>query len=120
MTRLARLACPVVILAALFSTPAKAQFGGLDMSQMQQFAPMLETMKQKMGKRRFGQMMRMMGPMMERMQSQGGFSPGGFSAMTGGFGGGAPMGGMDIGQIMGMVGSMKGLMGSRQARRQRG
>jgi hypothetical protein len=117
MTRLARLACPVV-LAALFSTPAKAQFGGMDMSQMQQFAPMLETMKQKMGKRRFGQVMRMMGPMMERMQSHVGFSPGGFSAMTGGFGGGAPIGG--IGQIMGMVGSMKGLMGSRKARRQHG
>jgi hypothetical protein len=30
MTRLARLACPVVILAALFSTPAQAQFGGMD------------------------------------------------------------------------------------------
>lgn len=119
MTRLARLACPVVILAALFSTPAKAQFDGMDMSQMQQFAPMLETMKQKMGKRRFGHLMRMMGPMMEGMQSQG-FSAGGFSPMTGGFGGGAPMGGMDIGQIMGMVGSMKGLMGSRKARRQRG
>src|SRR6266508_1078860 len=63
MTRLAKFAGPIAILAAVSfaSAPAKAQFGGMDESQMQQFAPMLEMIKQKMGKRRFGQMMQMMG-----------------------------------------------------------
>ena len=112
MTRLAKLACPLAVLAALSlaSAPAKAQFGGMDESQMQQFAPMLEMMKQKMGKRRFGQLMQMMGPMMMQMEGQGGFS-----GMMGGMGsGGIPMmgsGGFDMGQIAGMIGSMQGLMG---------
>jgi len=112
MTRLAKLACPLAVLAALSlaSAPAKAQFGGMDESQMQQFAPMLEMMKQKMGKRRFGQLMQMMGPMMMQMEGQGGFS-----GMMGGMGGGGiPMmggGGFDMGQIAGMIGSMQGLMG---------
>ena len=134
MIRLAKLACPLAIATALSfaSVPAKAQFGGMDESQMQQFAPMLEMMKQKMGKRQFGQLMQTMGPMMERMQSQGGFSSmmgggglGGFGGggNFGGFGGGGiPMmggGGMDIGQIMSMVGSMKGLMGGRHGRHRR-
>jgi hypothetical protein len=121
MTRLAKFAGPIAILAALSfaSAPAKAQFGGMDESQMQQFAPMLEMMKQKMGKRRFGQLMQTMGPMMSQMESQGGFS-----GLGGGFGGGMPMmgSGMDMGQMMSMIGSMKGLMGGRRgkARRHRG
>src|SRR5215831_16570036 len=113
MTKLAKLACPLAIAAALAfaSGPANAQFGGMDMSQMQQMAPMLEMMKKQMGKRRFGQMMQMMAPMMAQMGGQGGFSgmPGGL-AMPGGvdsasFGGGMPMmgGGMDMGQMMGMM-----------------
>ena len=53
---------------------------------MTQMAPMLEMMKAKMGKRRFGQMMQTMGPMMSRMMENGG---GGFGGMPGGFGGGS-------------------------------
>jgi hypothetical protein len=52
---------------------------------MTQMAPMLEMMKAKMGKRRFGQMMQTMGPMMSRMMENGG----GFGGMAGGFGGGS-------------------------------
>jgi hypothetical protein len=98
MTRIAKLACPLAILAALCtaSAPAKAQFGGIDDKQMEQFAPMLEMMKQKMGKERFGELMKTMGPMMEQMQGQGGLSGGS----------------IDIGQIASMMGSMKGLMGA--------
>jgi hypothetical protein len=110
MTRLAKLACPLAILVALSftSAPAKAQFGGMDESQMQQFAPMLEMMKQKMGKRRFGQLMQTMGPMMAQMEGQGGF-------------GTSSLGSMDMGQMIGMIGSMKGLIGGgRKARRHRG
>jgi hypothetical protein len=69
--------------------PAKAQFGagggGEDM--MTQMAPMLNMMKAKMGKRRFGMMMQTMGPMMSRMMQNGG---GGFGGMLGG--GGSPGG----------------------------
>ena len=110
MTRLAKLAGPLAILAALSftSAPAKAQFGGMDESQMQQFAPMLEMMKQKMGKRRFGQLMQTMGPMMAQMEGQGSF-------------GASSLGSMDMGQMIGMIGSMKGLIGGgRKARRHRG
>jgi hypothetical protein len=115
MTRLAKIAAPLAIVGALCfaSAPAKAQFGGMDENTMQQFAPMLEMMKQKMGKRRFAQLIQTMGPMMMQMQGQGG---GGFGGGMGGFGGGGiPMmgggGGFDMGQMMGMMGSMKGLMG---------
>ena len=109
MTKLAKLAGPLAVLAALTaaSVPARAQFAGMDDGQMQQFAPMLELMKQKMGKRRFGQMMRTMGPMVMQMQSQGGFS-----GLAGG--GTSMLGGMDMGQMAGMVGSLKGLAGGRR------
>jgi hypothetical protein len=93
MTRLAKLACSALVAAAFFaSAPAKAQFAGIDENQMQQFAPMLEMMKKQMGKKKFGELMKSMGPMMEKMQSGG-------------------MGSMDMGQMMSMLGSMKGLMG---------
>ena len=105
-------ACRVAVLLLLFaltSVPAKAQFGGGagggDM--MTQMAPMLEMMKAKMGKRRFGQMMQTMGPMMSGMMENGG---GGF----GGFGGGsgfAPQGygmGMGGGDFTGMLGGAGG------------
>ena len=55
---------------------------------MTQMAPMLEMMKAKMGKRRFGMMMQTMGPMMSQMMEGGG---GGFGGMLGG--GGMPGGG---------------------------
>ena len=112
MTGADRLLCgaaTLLLLFALTSMPAKAQFaggqGGGDM--MTQMAPMLEMMKAKMGKRRFGQMMQTMGPMVGRMMENGG---GGFGGMTGGFGGGsgfAPTGygmGAGGGDFMGMLG----------------
>jgi hypothetical protein len=119
MTRFTKLAGPLAIVAALAftSAPAKAQFGGMGMENMEQMAPMIEMMKQRMGKKRFGQLMQTMGPMMERMMANqgGGFGGGGFGGM-GGFGGGLGgggfnMSGMDMGQMMAMIGSMKGLMG---------
>jgi hypothetical protein len=111
MTRLAKLAAPLAIAAAVLitSAPAKAQF---DEGQMAQFAPMLEMMKQKMGKKRFGHMMQTMGPMMENMMGQGG-GGGGFGG--GGFGGGG-MGGFDMNSMQGLMnpqtmGSMIGMFG---------
>ena len=84
---------------------------------MTQMAPMLEMMKAKMGKRRFGMMMQTMGPMMSQMMEGGGFGgmggmpggggiPGGFG---GGYGGGAGYAdgyGMNMGggDFMGMLG----------------
>jgi hypothetical protein len=116
-------AAAVLLLFTLTSAPAKAQFGGFgggggggDM--MTQMAPMLEMMKAKMGKRRFGMLMQTMGPMMSQMMEGGG---GGFGGMLGGggipggFGGGgasfAPAGygmGMDGGDFMGMLGGAGG------------
>jgi len=117
-------AATLLLLFTLTSAPAKAQFGGFggggDM--MTQMAPMLEMMKAKMGKRRFGMLMQTMGPMMSQMmEGGGGFGgmmgggiPGGFGGggIPGGFGGGgaayAPAGyGMGMGgggDFMGMLG----------------
>ena len=90
-------AATLLLLFTLTSMPAKAQFagggGGGDM--MTQMAPMLEMMKAKMGKRRFGMMMQTMGPMMSRMMEGGGGGLGGGlggmmggGGIPGGFGGG--------------------------------
>ena len=108
MTRLAKIAGPLAVAVALCfaSAPAKAQFG-MDESQMEQFAPMLEMMKQKMGKQNFARLMQTMGPMMMQMQGQGGGFGGGGGFNMAQMGGG----GFDMGQMMGMMGSMKGLMG---------
>ena len=99
----------LLLLFALTSVPAKAQFGGGAGGGdiMTQMAPMLEMMKAKMGKRRFGQMMQTMGPMMSRMMENGG---GGFGGMTGGAGF-TPQGygtGMGGGDFMGMLGGAGG------------
>ena len=106
----------LLLLLTLTSAPAKAQLagfgggGGGDM--MTQMAPMLEMMKAKMGKRRFGMMMQTMGPMMSKMMDGGvgfGGMPGG-GGIPGGFIGGtavAPEGigaGIGGGDIMGMLG----------------
>jgi len=87
-------AAALLVLLALTVVPAKAQFGGLgggggsQEDMMTQMAPMLEMMKAKMGKKRFGAMMQTMGPMMSQMmQGGGGFGGGGFG------GGGIPGGG---------------------------
>jgi len=105
MTRVGKVAASLAFLAALAlaCAPARAQFAGMDDKQMEQFAPMLEMLKQKMGKRRFGQLMQMMGPMVEQVQSQGGLS----GIMNGG-----AMPAIDTGQLAGLVGSMPGLMGN--------
>jgi len=105
-------AAAVLLLFSITTVPASAQLagfgaggaGGEDM--MTQMAPMLEMMKAKMGKRRFGMLMQTMGPMMSRMMENGG----GMSGMMGGGlgGGGIPMGGSIGGyggsDIMGMLG----------------
>src|SRR5712672_4370206 len=88
-------AATLLLLFTLTSMPARAQFagfggggGGDDM--MTQMAPMLEMMKARMGKRRFGIMMQTMGPMMSRMMENGGSGFGGMlgGGTPGGFGGG--------------------------------
>jgi hypothetical protein len=111
MTGALRVACLTAALLAglaLASSPARAQvapFGGAGGDMMTQMAPMLEVMKAKMGKRRFGQMMQTMGPMMTRMMDSGGFG-----GMQGGFGGGAGFtpDGFGSGDVMGMLGGNGG------------
>ena len=81
-------AATLLLLFTLTTAPAKAQFGGGGGDMMTQMAPMLETMKAKMGKRRFGMLMQTVGPMMGRMMENGG----------GGLGGG--LGGGDLSGIL--------------------
>src|SRR5713101_2128766 len=92
-------AATLLLLCTLTTGPARAQFGGLgggaggDM--MTQMAPMLEMMKAKMGKRRFGMMMQTIGPMMGSMMEGGGGGLGGMmgrGGMPGGLGGMIPGG----------------------------
>ncbi|MGB8605298.1 hypothetical protein [Bradyrhizobium sp.] len=116
-------AAALLLLFTLTTAPANAQFGGFgggsgggDM--MTQMAPMLEMMKARMGKRRFGMLMQTMGPMMSRMMEGGGSGFGGMlgggGGIPGGLGGGAafaPEGygmGMGGGNIMGMLGGAGG------------
>jgi len=105
MAPLFKVCLPLAALALMASSipnTARAQFGGGGdgMQQMEQFAPMLNMMKRKMGKKRFGQLMQTVGPMMDGGGGGGGFGGGGFGG--GGFGGG----GFDVGSMMGMMGSM--------------
>src|SRR5216684_2782874 len=113
-------AATLLLLFTLTSMPAKAQFagfggggggGGEDM--MTQMAPMLEMMKARMGKRRFGMMMQTMGPMMSGMieGGYGGMIPGGM----GGYGGGDMM--AMIPQLMRMVNYGGGRHGRRHRHR---
>jgi hypothetical protein len=107
-------AAAVFLLFAMTSAPAKAQFGGMmgggggGEDMMTQMAPMLEMMKARMGKRRFGMMMQTMGPMMSGMMDGGGGGMGGMMGGMGGMGGMIPggMGGGGGGDIMGMIGPM--------------
>ena len=102
VTKLARIASLLAFLfaACLIHSPARAQFGGFggggDGDMMTTMAPMLGTMKKKMGKKRFTQLMQTMGPMMEKMGGEGGFGgfDGGFdlNSFGGGFG---DLGGME-------------------------
>ena len=97
-------AATLLVLFALTTMPAKAQFagvgGGDGGDMMTQMAPMLEMMKAKMGKRRFGMMMQTMGPMMGQMMEGGGLG-----SMTGGggFSGIGMMGGAGGGDMMSMI-----------------
>jgi hypothetical protein len=142
MTGADKIVCQAATLLLLFSLtamPAKAQFGGGGGGQdmMTQMAPMLEMMKAKMGKRRFGMMMQTMGPMMSRMMEGGG---GGLGGMIGGGGipadigggyvpegygvstGGMNFGSMGGGELMSMVPQlmrMANVGGGRHGRRHR-
>jgi hypothetical protein len=114
MTGADKVVCQAATLLLLFTLttgPARAQFGGFSGAgggdMMTQMAPMLEMMKAKMGKRRFGMMMQTVGPMMSQMTEGGGGGFGG-GGIPGGFGGGAsfaPGGyGMGGGDFTGMLG----------------
>lgn len=87
MRRLVGTAFMLGIAAAVIGAPApaRAQFAG---GGMEQFAPMLEMMKSRMGKRRYGQLMRTVGPMMADMmdKSGGGFGISGLGGGRGGYG----------------------------------
>jgi hypothetical protein len=71
MKTISKLGCPLVVAIALAlpAAPAHAQFGG---DQMRQFAPMIQMVKKKIGKRRFAQLMQTLGPIMAGMMQQGG------------------------------------------------
>jgi hypothetical protein len=114
-------AAALLVLFALTLTPAKAQFGGGGGGQdmMTQMAPMLEMMKAKMGKKRFGALMQTMGPTMSRMTENGGGDLGGLGGLTGG--GGFP-GGFGGGELMSMVPQLMSIAnvgGGRHGRRHR-
>ena len=112
MTRMMKLALPIVagvMLSASLAPAAHAQFAGGGFEQMQQMAPMLNMMKKKMGKKRFGMLMRTMGPMMSNMMSGqgGGFGGGGFGGGSG-FNMSAMSGMMNPEMISGMIGMAGG------------
>lgn len=101
MKRASKFAPPAIAaLLLLVSAPAGAQSVGAgmgDYQQMEQFAPMLETMKHRMGKKRFARLMQTVGPMMDQMMTgNGGNGAGSF----GGFGGGQSV---DIAQMASMI-----------------
>jgi hypothetical protein len=95
MKTVTKLACPLVISAtfAFAAVPAHAQFEGTDqMAQfapmIEQFAPMMQKMQGKIGKKRMAQMMQMVGPMMAMMPGGDGSAAGmpgldGFANMMG-------------------------------------
>ena len=91
MKRAWKLAPPAIAaLLLLASAPAGAQSAGAgagmsDIQQMEQFAPMLEMMKRRMGKKRFARLMQTVGPMMDQMMTgSGGYGAGSFGAFGGG------------------------------------
>ncbi len=114
-----------VAAAALFcvvaAAPTKAQFGGGDTDMMTTFAPMLEMMKAKMGKRRFARLMQTVGPVMSQMMERNG---GGFDGLMSGtvggsFGSGDFMNAMGGSQMIGMLPQMIGLIEMDRPRRRR-
>jgi hypothetical protein len=93
-------AAAVMTLLALAPANAQPAGGGAgvnEFEQMERFAPMLDEMKRRMGKKRFARLMQTVGPMMDQMMSgSGSDGGGGFGA----FGGGQTI---DIGQIASLV-----------------
>ena len=113
MKAMCQAAALALSLAVATAAPAKAQFGGGSGGEdmMTQFAPMLEMMKAKMGKKRFAALMQTMGPMMSNMMEGGGGGLGGMLG-GGGFGNSMTMGG-DLGQFSGGGGGdFMSMMGS--------
>ena len=120
MTGADKVVCQAATLLLLFTLttgPARAQFGGFGGAgggdMMTQMAPMLEMMKARMGKRRFGMLMQTMGPMMSQMMEGGGGGMLGGGGIPGGFGGAsfAPGGygiGAGAGNFTGMLGGEGG------------
>ncbi len=103
MKRLLKIAPPAALSALLLSvaTPASAQFAGAgagtdEFQQMEQFAPVLEMMKQRMGKKRFGQLMQTVGPMMDQMMAGQGSATGTYGALGGAHG-------FDVGRMATMI-----------------
>ncbi len=93
----------------LFQAPAHAQFGfggsegGEDM--MTTMAPMLNMMKKQMGEKRFGELMKTVGPIATKMMDGNG---GGLSGI-----GNLGIDGLDIGSMSGLMsdGTVQSLMG---------
>ena len=114
-------AATLLVLFALTTTPAKAQFGGGGGGQdmMTQMAPMLEMMKAKMGKKRFGALMQTMGPMMSRMTENGGGGLGGLGGLTGGSGFPGGFGGGELMSMVPQLMSIANVGGGRHGRRHR-
>ena len=125
MTGADKVVCQAATLLLLFTLttgPARGQFGGFGGAgggdMMTQMAPMLEMMKARMGKRRFGKMMQTVGPMMSQMMEGGGGGFGGTlgGGIPGGFGAGtsfAPEGygtGLGGGDLTGLGGGGGELM----------
>jgi hypothetical protein len=71
MKTIIKLACPLALAITLVlpAAPAHAQFAG---DQMAQFAPMIQMVKKKIGKKRFARLMQTVGPIMMGMMQQGG------------------------------------------------
>jgi hypothetical protein len=108
MKAMCQAAALALLLAVATAAPAKAQFGGGSGGEdmMTQFAPMLEMMKAKMGKKRFAALMQTMGPMMSNMMEGGGGGLGGMMGGGGGIGGlgGGGFNGVSMGADSGYVG----------------
>src|SRR5947209_20371815 len=100
MKRAWKLTSPAMAtLLLLGAAPAGAQSAGAGMSdfqQMEQFAPMLERIKQRMGKKRFARLMQTVGPMIDQMMTGSGNGAGSF----GGIGGGQTL---DIAQMASLI-----------------
>lgn len=98
MTRALKFAQPALaVLLLSLATPASAQFAGADeFQQMERFAPVLEVVKQRMGKKRFGQLMQTVGPVMDQMMAGQGSATGSYGAFGGAHG-------FDVGRMATMI-----------------